>query len=65
MSNGWSGKEFERLVQKTLQHAVPAGKYGALAIRLSNNMALLRCVGNAINPWVAAKFINAFMGTNE
>ncbi len=51
----WSTFQFERLVQRALQHAIPASRYRRLSDGIPFRTHRLKCLGNAVVPQCAEK----------
>lgn len=60
-NSGFRFSEFEGLVSRERELAVPAGRFGAVADGVSGRMGRLRGYGNAIVPALAATFIQAYL----
>lgn len=56
----WSVDEFEGLVSRQWELAIPAGRRSAISDGISGRVGRLRGYGNAIKPAVAAAFVRAY-----
>lgn len=59
----WEATEFTRLVPPALRTSAPTGPYSLRDDGLPGSMGLLRGLGNAIVPPLAAEFIGAYLDT--